>query len=60
MVNGGCYIHPNNDLLKWRVDHQQRRDKKTHSIFNEALKTSLYLRQWTPTTILLNETGNIQ
>ena len=33
--------------------------KKLQSIFNEALKTILYLPQGTPTTILLNETGNL-
>ena len=38
---------------------QQRRDKKLQTIFNEALKTILYLPQGTPTTILLNETGNL-
>ena len=32
--------------------------KKLQSIFNEALKTILYLPNGTPTTILLNETGN--
>ena len=29
------------------------------SIFNEALKIILYLHQGTPTTIVLNETGNV-
>ena len=31
--------------------------EKTQTIFNEALKTILFLPQGTPTTILLNETG---
>ena len=33
--------------------------KKLQTIFNEAMKTILYLPQGTPTTILLNETGNL-
>ena len=33
--------------------------RKLQSIFNETLKTILYLPQGTPTTILLNKTGNI-
>ena len=32
--------------------------EKTQTIFNEALKTILFLPQGTPTTILLNETGH--
>ena len=59
MANGGCHNHPNNDLLMWGVVRQQRRDKKLQTFFNEALKTILYLPQGTPTTILLNETGNL-
>ena len=33
--------------------------KKLQTIFNEALKTTLYLPNGTPTIILLVETGNI-
>ena len=31
--------------------------EKTQTIFNEALKTILFIPQGTPTTLLLNETG---
>ena len=34
-------------------------NNKLQSIFNDAIKTLLYLPKGTPTTILLNETGNV-
>ena len=40
----------------WTLNKEEQ--KKLQSIFNEALKTILYLPNGTPTTILLNETGN--
>ena len=40
----------------WPLNKQEQ--TKLQSIFNEALKTILYLPNSTPTTILLNETGN--
>ena len=40
----------------WTLNKEEQR--KLQSIFNEALKTILYLPNGTPTTILLNETGN--
>ena len=41
----------------WSINKEE--NKKLQSIFNEALKIILYLPQGTPTTILLNETGNL-
>ena len=41
----------------WNPTKEETR--KLQSIFNETIKTILYLPQGTPTTILLNETGNI-
>ena len=40
----------------WTLNKEEQ--KKLQSIFNEALKTILYLSNGTPTTIILNETGN--
>ena len=41
----------------WSTNKEE--NKELQSIFNKALKTILYLPQGTPTTILLNETGNL-
>ena len=41
----------------WSPNKEEK--KKLQTIFNEALKTILYLPNGTPTTILLAETGNI-
>ena len=41
----------------WSINKEE--NKKLQSIFNEALKTILYLPQGTPTTILFDETGNL-
>ena len=38
-------------------NYTKKEIEKTQTIFNEALKTILFLPQGTPTTILLNETG---
>ena len=40
-----------------RWNYTKEEIEKTQTIFNEALKTILFLPQGTPTTILLNETG---
>ena len=39
--------------------HTKDETRKLQSIFNETLKTILYLPQGTPTTILLYATGNV-
>ena len=59
MANGGCHNHPNNNLLMWGVDHQQRRDKKTTKYFQRSTKHHPLPTPRDPTTILLNRTGNI-
>ena len=41
----------------WDINKEEQ--NKLQTIFNEALKTILYLPKGTATTILLNETGNI-
>ena len=41
----------------WDINKEEK--NKLQTIFNEALKTILYLPKGTPTTILINETGNI-
>ena len=58
MANGRRHNNTNNDIcLRGRTLNKEEQ-KKLQSIFNEALKTILYLPNGTPTTILLNETGN--
>ena len=41
----------------WTINKEEK--NKLQSIFNDSLKTLLHLPKGTPTTILLNETGNI-
>ena len=41
----------------WKTTKEE--NNKLQSIFNDAIKTLLYLPKGTPTTILLNETGNV-
>ena len=41
----------------WTINKKEK--NKLQSIFNDSLKTLLHLPKGTPTTILLNETGNI-
>ena len=41
----------------WTINKEE--NNKLQSIFNDSLKTLLHLPKGTPTTILLNETGNI-
>ena len=41
----------------WKTTKEE--NNKLQRIFNDAIKTLLYLPKGTPTTILLNETGNI-
>ena len=59
MADGWCHHHTHNDICMWRVDNQRERKQKTQCIFNGAIKTLLCLPKGTPTTILLNEAGNI-
>ena len=61
MVNGGHYNHPNTYSSDGWIPTKEE-IRKRQSIFNEThktLKTILYLPQRTPTTILLNEAGNV-
>ena len=41
----------------WNYTNEKIEKKNPQTIFNEALKTILFLPQGTPTTLLLNETG---
>ena len=41
----------------WTINKEEK--NKLQSIFNDSIKTLLHLPKGTPTTILLNETGNI-
>ena len=42
-----------------RTTNNEKKHNKLQCIFSEAIKTLLYLAKGTPTTTLLNETGNI-
>ena len=59
MANGRNHHNPHPNLCLRKLETDQRGKSKLQTIFNDAIKTILYLPKGTPTTIILSETGNL-